>query len=367
MAAEIEVKYFNAIMLRKVVRGQTEMADWIGLPWNPEFYPKFPLYADTSSDQFNWYVEESRIRGGFNNTEVDLGVRAYLSEEEREFSVADNSIIYSGIYNSLTSTNKTNVFSVGDEIVKDADPRYGSIQRLYAEDSDLLILQERKISQALIDKSAIYSARGDATVTSSELTIGKIQPYKGEYGIGKFPESFAVKGYRKYLADVPNNAVLRLSMDGFTEISKNGMEDFFRDEFRKLSAESKRVVYDLEWTPVFNTPITTIDIEGDNIGFVEYGMLIEGIIGVDSIYVDDIEEILGGLRITLSNEIEVTESPQSSIIQFSKTVRDRVIGGYDNNTDQYVLSIDYNEPIRSVEAGENGSAVIVTPEDELTP
>ena len=29
----------------------------------------------------NFYVEDSRIRGGFNNTQVNLGVRAYLNEE----------------------------------------------------------------------------------------------------------------------------------------------------------------------------------------------------------------------------------------------------------------------------------------------
>ena len=29
----------------------------------------------------NWVIEESRIRGGYNNTQVDFGVRAYLMEE----------------------------------------------------------------------------------------------------------------------------------------------------------------------------------------------------------------------------------------------------------------------------------------------
>jgi hypothetical protein len=30
----------------------------------------------------NWFVEESRIRGGYNNTQVDLGVKAYIVEDE---------------------------------------------------------------------------------------------------------------------------------------------------------------------------------------------------------------------------------------------------------------------------------------------
>ena len=35
------------------------------------------LYASDDSD---WYAEEARIRGGYNNTNVDLGVKAYLVE-----------------------------------------------------------------------------------------------------------------------------------------------------------------------------------------------------------------------------------------------------------------------------------------------
>ena len=36
--------------------------------------------AYNSTQDSDWYVEESRIRGGFNNTDVDLGVKAYIVE-----------------------------------------------------------------------------------------------------------------------------------------------------------------------------------------------------------------------------------------------------------------------------------------------
>ena len=77
---------------------------------------------------------------------------------------------------------------------------------------------------------------GGGTVTSSNLVIGVIQPYAGNFGISKNPESFAVYGYRKYFTDKNKNSVLRLSMDGLTEISNYGMVDYFRDEFGKLDA-----------------------------------------------------------------------------------------------------------------------------------
>jgi len=161
---------------------------------------------------------------------TDYGAKAYLVEEEPNAVTRGNSLIYSGVFNSRTGVNNTNVFSVADNITKSADPANGTIQKLYAEDTNLTIFQELKVSRALIDKDAIYSAEGNAAITSSNLTIGVIQPYQGKYGISKNPESFAVYGYNKYFSDKNNNVIMRLSKSGLDEISRFGMIDYFRDE-----------------------------------------------------------------------------------------------------------------------------------------
>jgi|TARA_R110002167_G_scaffold297123_1_gene501485 hypothetical protein len=193
----------------------------------------------------DWYIEEARIRGGYNNTTVDFGVKAYAVEEVKEAEIRQSSLIYSGIYNSRTGVNNTNQFSIADSITRSTDPRYGSIQKLYAEDSNLIIFQETKVSRALIDKDAIYTQEGQALQAASNVVIGNIQPYAGEYGIAKNPESFAVYGYRKYFTDASRGAVLRLSMDGITEISNNGMYDFFRDTFGGLQGGKAIGGYDI--------------------------------------------------------------------------------------------------------------------------
>ena len=185
-------------------------------------------YDSTPTD--DWYIEEARIRGGYNNTSVDFGVKAYLVEDTFSQQHRLSSLIYSGIFNSRTGINNTNQFSVGQDITRSADPANGSIQKLYAEDTNLIIFQENKVSRALIDKDAIYSAEGNASITSTKLVIGQIIAYSGEYGISTDPNSFAVYGYRKYFTDKKRGAVLRLSRDGMTEISSYGMHDFFRDE-----------------------------------------------------------------------------------------------------------------------------------------
>ena len=223
MAAAIEISYFNSFWAKQVLDSSDAPVWPDGYPYNASF-PGTAVAGDN-----NWFIEESRIRGGYNNTQVDLGVRAYIVEEESQQQHRSNSLIYSGIFNSRTGINNTNQFSVGESITKSTDPANGSIQKLYAEDTNLILFQENKVSRALIDKDAIYSAEGSAAITSTQLVIGQIVPYAGNYGISRNPESFAVYGYQKYFTDKDRNAVLRLSMDGLTEISSYGMVDYFRD------------------------------------------------------------------------------------------------------------------------------------------
>ena len=223
MPAIIEVKYFNSFILAKtVISDETPVPVW--------------RYTNSLSNASasNWCIEESRIDGGYNNTSVDFGVKAYITSDRTTASIRSSSMIYSGVFNSRTGINNTNQFSVGDDISRSADPNYGSIQKLYAEDTNLIIFQENKVSRALIDKDAIYSAEGAAMTTSGDQVIGQIQAYAGEWGISKDPKSFAVYGYQKYFTDRNSNAVLRLSQDGITEISSYSMRYFFTKELATL-------------------------------------------------------------------------------------------------------------------------------------
>ena len=236
MTATIEVKYFNTFLLKKIypISGNTPI--WGGSFGIPAPSGGWPTPDLGNRTPYEWIVEEARIDGGYNNATVDFGVKAYITEENSSASNRHNSLIYSGVFNSRTGINNTNQFSVGEEITASSDPSYGSIQKIYAEDTNLVIFQENKVSRALIDKDAIYSAEGGGTLTSSSAVIGQIVPYAGNYGISKDPQSFAVYGYRKYFTDRYRNAVLRLSQDGITEISEYGMVNFFRDEFNNMDS-----------------------------------------------------------------------------------------------------------------------------------
>jgi hypothetical protein len=194
-----------------------------------QFFNTFVLKLESGAAL---HVEESRIKGGYNEPFATLGPKAYLSDENYAENRRSNALIYSGIYNSRTDVNQTNVFSVAENITKAVDPSNGSIQKLHAEDTNLNIFQEEKVSYALIDKDALFTAEGGQLTASGAKIIGQIIPYLGNYGISKNPESFAIKGIRKYFTDKNKGLVLRLSRDGITEISQYGMKNFFKTNLK---------------------------------------------------------------------------------------------------------------------------------------
>lgn len=350
-----EISYFNSFLVKKIVEdsaGSPGKATWPGLPWDPYGYPTFPLLADPTHSLYGWYIEESRIRGGYNNTQVDLGAKAYITETEDTLLRLENGLIYSGIYNSRTGVNEINVFSTGQNITKELDPRYGAIQKLYTSDTNLVIFQEDKVSMALIDKDAIYTADGNPALTASRLVLGQINQYAGEYGISDNPESFAFKGNRIYFSDKNRGSIMRLSSDGLTEISSYGMRDYFRDELSKVSEQSgsKQIILKLPPEGVLqpSLPATTIPFypsSFNGVEEIEYGMrVIGGQISPSGLYVTEIgaiSEVDGTVPVTFSGEI--TSYVNYSSVTFYKPVKDKIVGSYDNYYDQYVLSINMAE------------------------
>jgi hypothetical protein len=146
----------------------------------------------------------------------------------------ESTIRYSEPYVPETNINGLSAFY--DFSFEQYDQQYGSIQRMYAEDKDLLVLQNLKVGKVRVGQDTLYSNEGTqvATVKSQNKVLSDIVYYNGEFGIGSNPESFAVYGNRKYFTDVPRGAVLRLSADGITPISEISMHNYFNDTFKRL-------------------------------------------------------------------------------------------------------------------------------------
>ena len=175
-------------------------------------------------------VESNRIKDVFNKVTIGKGAVASTTiEEQYKENRRSSGLIFSGLYNSTTGLNSLNEFISAENITKDVNPTYGSIQKLFARNSDLLVFCEDKVLKVLSSKDALFNADGNPQIVANNNVLGQTIPFAGDYGISKNPESFAVENYRVYFADKQRRAVLRLSMDGLTDISDAGMSDFFSD------------------------------------------------------------------------------------------------------------------------------------------
>jgi hypothetical protein len=206
-----------------------EASDFISVGNHTVFHelPWFNCYS------FGNGVESNRIKDDFNQVIIDKNPRASTTfqgqyeEERRKYG-----LIYSGLYNSTSGVNETNQFIAAEKITKDVNPEYGSIQKLHTRNSDLLTLCEDKVLSIQANKDALFNADGNINVTASSNVLGQTIPFAGDYGISKNPESFVTQNYRAYFTDKQRGAVLRLSMDGLTDISDAGMGTWFEDNLK---------------------------------------------------------------------------------------------------------------------------------------
>jgi hypothetical protein len=350
--ATIEVDFFNTYIVRRTLAtyyfeadfGPTYFFSWAAIA--PEI-DVAQTFSPTSDANRNWYFEESRIRGGYNNVSTDQGVKAYLDEEFPLQQRRISTLIYSGVYNSRTGINQTNVFSIGDAITKSLDPVYGSIQKTYAEETNLIVFQENRIHRALIDKDTIYTTESGTQTQAGKAVIGQFVQYKGEYGISKNPESFAIYNYRKYFSDKNRNAIMRLSNDGLTEVSMYGMRDYFRDELAEIPSEYYSVSVDGSTTAGFTidsgggTGETYVDIEKTSIQdytMISTGMqLISGGTALDG-YITAIVNISNTLwRVFYSKPF--ADDLDRFTLTASYKVIGQVKGGWDIHAKNYVVSL----------------------------
>ena len=224
----------------------------------------------------NDHIEINRIRAGYNEPFFDVGVRAYVVQENFTEERRNNTLIHSsGLLNSRTGINYINQFNEAEGgLTISLDPLNGSIQKLFTDDTQVIIFQEDKVSRSPIDKNFIYAAEGGSIpVTSNTQFLGTIAAFGGQFGISKDPQSFATFGFSRFFTDRNRGAVLRLTQNGLDEISGAGMGDFFRDALKN----STSIVGSFdEYSNVYELTMTGEGYDGNkdtNLGTASEGFL----------------------------------------------------------------------------------------------
>jgi hypothetical protein len=208
------------------------------------------LNNDTVNSEYNAFcygngLESYRIRDSFNNSTMKYSIRASTVIDDYEQEDKFASVIYSGIFRGDSSINRLNEFNLSLANFKNLDKEYGSIQKLYSRDSDLLVLHQDKITSVLFGKNLLVDAIGGGQVASIPEVLGNQVPYPLDNGISNDPSSFAVNSGNLYFTDAKRGVVLEMiNGQNVIEISSNGMKNLFRDLLTTNINKQKIGAYD---------------------------------------------------------------------------------------------------------------------------
>ena len=202
----------------------------------------------TSNSDFNAWafgdgLESDRILDDYNYATHKYSIRASAVSEDYKQKVSENAICYSGIYGINTGVNRLNEFNLSIANFKYLAKEFGSIQKLHARDTDLLVFQYDKISSVLYGKNLLSDAIGGSQVVSIPEVLGTQLPFRTENGISANPESFATWGADVFCTDSRRGTVIRIVGNQIEEIN-NGMSDYFKDLMRLNPNTQKLGAYD---------------------------------------------------------------------------------------------------------------------------
>ena len=195
-------------------------------------------------------VESYKIKDQLAGRPFQLGQRT-LAVSNQDFKEADRfeGITYSGVFSSNSGVNNLNEFNLGLINFKDLETSFGPIQKMHPRETDILVLQEDRISYVLASKNLISDSTGGGVIASVPQILGTQIARIEEFGISYNPESFVAHGYDMFFTDVKRGAVLKLrgtsrDTDSLEVISQQGMRSWFRDEFYESIQTQKLGGYD---------------------------------------------------------------------------------------------------------------------------
>ena len=177
-------------------------------------------------------AESYKIRDSIVGASFNFGNRV-TSVSAQDYKEADRfaDITYSGVYSAESNVNKLNEFNLGLLNFKVLEPSFGDIYVMDGRQTDILVLQEDKISYVLASKNLISDSTGGGVIASVPEVLGNQIARNEKYGISANPESYVQWGSDRFFTDVKRGAVLNLKGDELIVISELGMRTWFRDEF----------------------------------------------------------------------------------------------------------------------------------------
>ena len=233
--------------------GITSIGEHEGNVQNQDFFIGQPAIINTGF--FNCFsfgngVESYKIRDSIIGREFNLGERVTsVSAQDYKEAHRFSDITYSGIYNPESNLNKLNEFNLGLLNYKYLESSFGYIYILDGRETDVLCIQEDKISYVLAGKNLLSDAGAGRALLAVPEVLGTQIARTEKFGISHNPESYVQWGADRYFTDVKRGAVIQLQGDSAQSdklqvVSEFGMRTWFRDEFIYSQTTQKLGGYD---------------------------------------------------------------------------------------------------------------------------
>jgi hypothetical protein len=190
-------------------------------------------------------VESYKIRDSISGRSFNLGNRV-TTVAAQDYKESDRfaDITYSGIYNPETNLNKLNEFNSGLLNYKALEISFGEIYKMDGRETDVLVLQEDKISYVLAGKNLLSDSAAGGAISSVPEVLGTQIARTEKYGISFNPESYVQWGYDRFFTDAKRGAVIQLQGNSYSNeqlnvISDLNMRTWFRDTFNASFSTQK--------------------------------------------------------------------------------------------------------------------------------
>ena len=209
-------------------------------------------------------VESFKINDALDGVPFLPGERVTsVSEQDYKETRRYADLTYSGVYNQDTNLNKLNEFNLGLANFKPLEQSFGPIQKLVARQTDILVLQEDKISYVLAGKNLLTDAGAGEAILNTPQVLGTQIARSEEYGISNDNESFAKYGNDIFFTDSKRGVVINMQGSGniktdkLAVISNAGMRSYFRDTLTGAMSKIKIGAFD----PYSNEYVLTVTDE----------------------------------------------------------------------------------------------------------
>lgn len=154
----------------------------------------------------------------FFSSQVNSNGRSSIVDQNSKETYFPVTQRFGGEYQSGTNINQINRFYFENQDTYDRGN--GDIMKLFIEGRYQYVFHKYDVGVVPILTQIVKDVSGNPLEANSDILLNKITyPYKGKFGIGDCPESFAFGKNAKYFFDNNKGVVCRLSQDGIIALS----------------------------------------------------------------------------------------------------------------------------------------------------